>query len=271
MTSKSWAALSLVVAAALVSCCSASSHVRSQGIALPESRVTTRPIHQRQTKTVDEVLSPTSDSVEKATTSFRGGASALPAKAIYGVIVMALIEAVLKKFFALTNIQFPSQLGGCMFLFVVAVVAQMIHPGWGDSIQAFLEPGCALMNKWLPSFFVPGLAMLPLAPSIGSGKEVSCELAIVTTLPCCVTAYFLKSLFSNSTSGISDRQGVRCGCLGPFILSFHNLILCFGFAQSARCDQRSTCGESSADTSKETAKTQHQSSSTTSIATKAIL
>jgi len=111
--------------------------------------------------------------IEKVTTSVRGGdTSTVPVKAILGVVAMAAIEGGLKKIFNAANIKFPSQLGGCMVLFAVAVLAQIIHPGWGDSIQSFLEPGSALLSKWMPCFFVPGLAMFPLAPSIGSGKEV---------------------------------------------------------------------------------------------------
>jgi hypothetical protein len=117
--------------------------------------------------------------------TFRGGAKkvappppkksfldGIPTKGLYGVIVMAMIETSLKKVFAAANINFPSMLGGCIFLFSFAVLAQLIHPGWGDAIHDFLEPGAALLSKWLPSFFVPGLAMLPLAPSIGGGSDV---------------------------------------------------------------------------------------------------
>jgi hypothetical protein len=106
----------------------------------------------------------------------------IPTKGIYGVIVMAMIEASLKKVFAAANINFPSMLGGCIFLFAFAVIAQLIHPGSGDAIHDFLEPGAALLSKWLPSFFVPGLAMLPLAPSIGDGIDVRTILTTRITL-----------------------------------------------------------------------------------------
>ena len=35
-----------------------------------------------------------------------------------------------------------------------------------------LQPGANLLTKWLPVMFVPGLAMLPLAPSIGSAVDI---------------------------------------------------------------------------------------------------
>lgn len=115
-----------------------------------------------------------------ATAFGRGGdISKIPIKAIYAVIALAAIEGGLKRIFNAANIKFPSQLGGCMVLFAVSVLAQIIHPGWGDSIQSFLEPGSALLNKWMPCFFVPGLAMFPLAPSIGSRTEIAKSFGVV--------------------------------------------------------------------------------------------
>lgn len=161
-------------------CSAASSNAQNSPIALPESRLT-KTLHRRHNqklKVEDYWVSQPKqyDPVATATSSLRGGAATLPVQGIYGVMAMAAIEAGLKKIFAATNINFPSQLGGCIVLFFVTVLAQAIHPGWGDSIYNFLEPGSALLSKWLPSFFVPGLAMLPLAPSVGSGFEVGVTL-----------------------------------------------------------------------------------------------
>lgn len=145
-------------------------HASNGPLALPEARI------QQPTfaKNIQSRHIPVPrDAVEKATASIRGGAAASSTtQALLGIAFMAMVESGLKKFFAKTGINFPSQLGGCMFLFAVAVVAQAIAPGSGDAIESFLTPGCNLLNKWLPAFFVPGLAMLPLAPSIGSGLEV---------------------------------------------------------------------------------------------------
>ena len=163
------------------SSCSAAGHVRNGSpIALPEARVTLPQGRHREVKNHHTAVQHP-DLVGEAVTSVRGGASASTTmQAIYGIAAMAMVEASLKKFFTAANINFPSQLGGCIFLFVVAVLAQVIRPGWGDAIQDFLDPGCALLSKWLPSFFVPGLAMLPLAPSIGSGMDVRSLHGFVT-------------------------------------------------------------------------------------------
>lgn len=70
-------------------------------------------------------------------------------------------------------------LGGCMGLFAFLILAQLINPGLGDNIFNSLNPGAKLLTKWLPVFFVPGLAMLPLAPSMGGGIEVVKVLGVV--------------------------------------------------------------------------------------------
>jgi hypothetical protein len=61
-------------------------------------------------------------------------------------------------------------------LFFTLLVSQGVSPGLGDAIVAFLNPGSALLARWFPAFFVPGLAMLPLAPSVGNGLEVGYDV-----------------------------------------------------------------------------------------------
>jgi hypothetical protein len=102
----------------------------------------------------------------------RGGNSAIPKDAITGAIILACIERGTNKLFQQQGITFPSQLGGCIALFLTLLIAQGVSPGLGDTILDLLNPGSALLAKWLPAFFVPGLAMLPLAPTVGNGLEV---------------------------------------------------------------------------------------------------
>jgi hypothetical protein len=94
--------------------------------------------------------------------------------AVTGTIVLTLIERIVNKFFVQAGVKFPAQLGGCGLLFAFLVIAEAAVPGVGNSIYEYLTPGTTLLTKWLPVFFVPGLAMLPLAPSVGSGLEVCC-------------------------------------------------------------------------------------------------
>jgi hypothetical protein len=99
-------------------------------------------------------------------------ASQGPQEAITGAVIMTLIERGINKIFVANGVKFPSQLGGCIALFFFLLLADVVSPGLGNSVFTSLSPGSALLAKWLPVFFVPGLAMLPLAPSVGSGVEV---------------------------------------------------------------------------------------------------
>jgi hypothetical protein len=106
-------------------------------------------------------------------TSPRGGGGFASHKdAVTGAVIMALIERGLNKFFVSQGIKFPAMLGGCIALFAFLLLADSVSPGLGESIFTTLLPGSTLLAKWLPCFFVPGLVMLPLAPSVGSGLEV---------------------------------------------------------------------------------------------------
>ena len=93
--------------------------------------------------------------------------------AVTGTVVLTLIERIVNKFFVQNGVKFPAQLGGCGLLFAFLVIADIVAPGLGNSIFVYLTPGTTLLTKWLAVFFVPGLAMLPLAPSVGSALEVS--------------------------------------------------------------------------------------------------
>jgi len=143
----------------------------------------------------------------------RGGkvdkkAPAAPAKsailndAVTGTIVLTLIERIVNKFFVQSGIKFPAQLGGCGILFAFLVIAEAVVPGFGDSIFKYLTPGTSLLTKWLPVFFVPGLAMLPLAPSVGSGLEVV-KILLVAGLGLVYTLYSVaySVLFLRTMSG----------------------------------------------------------------------
>jgi hypothetical protein len=111
-------------------------------------------------------------SQEEALSQRGGGESAGQNDAVTGAVIMALIERGFNKFFVTKGIKFPSSLAGCIALFFSLLLADGVSPGLGESMFAFLTPGSVLLAKWLPVFFVPGLALLPLAPSVGSGMEV---------------------------------------------------------------------------------------------------
>jgi len=114
-------------------------------------------------------------------------------------VVLTLIERVVNKLFVKAGIKFPAQLGGCGILLAFLVIADAVVPGVGTAVFEYLSPATALLTKWLPVFFVPGLAMLPLAPSVGSGIEVA-KLLLVTVIG------FIYSIYSVAYSVLFLRK-----------------------------------------------------------------
>jgi len=79
----------------------------------------------------------------------------------------------LRRLFQKYAISFPSSLAGCGFLFATLLGLNALNKRWGDGLFEVLNPGAAVLAKWLPVFFVPNLVTLPLAPSLGDAVEVS--------------------------------------------------------------------------------------------------
>jgi hypothetical protein len=96
--------------------------------------------------------------------------------AFLGSIVMALIEKIAKEGLQKSGIKFPAGLGACILLFTILIMLDFVTPATSTYIFQSLVPGSALLAKWLPVMFVPGLVMLPLSPPIGSTVDVSDEL-----------------------------------------------------------------------------------------------
>jgi hypothetical protein len=94
-------------------------------------------------------------------------------KALAGAVTFAMIERVVKITLQQLKIAYPAQLGACIVLFVVLCITDaIISPSMASSIYAFLTPGAALLAKWFPIFFIPGLVLLPLSPPIGGTADV---------------------------------------------------------------------------------------------------
>jgi len=110
----------------------------------------------------------------------RGGAISTPQiRETVGATIFVLLDVFFRRSFRARNIAFPSQLGGCGILLGLLLLLNLMSPGLGDWIFEALSPGAALLAKWLPVFFVPGLALLPLAPPMGSMFEIVKVLAVV--------------------------------------------------------------------------------------------
>ena len=107
-----------------------------------------------------------------STLSLRGGVANTLTNSLLGAVAFALVEQATKEGLRVADINFPSSLGGCIALFIFLILAEVVSPDLAGSIFDALSPGAAFLAKWLPPFFVPGLVMLPLAPSVGGTVEV---------------------------------------------------------------------------------------------------
>lgn len=107
------------------------------------------------------------------TLTVRGGvvANSFP-NAIAGAVFMAVVEFAVKKGLAAADIKFPAMLGGCIVLFVALLLLNAVSSEKANEAYEALVPGATFLTKWLPPFFVPGLVMLPLSPSVGGNLEV---------------------------------------------------------------------------------------------------
>lgn len=126
-----------------------------------------------------------------------GGALSINGSEVKGAIIFTALDYLFRKAFTEYKIKFPSQLGGCCILFVTMLLAEAIKPGLGDAVFTSLSPGAGLLAKWLPVFFVPGLALLPLAPSMGSPLEILKVFLVVVVgfyYSCATTAYAVLGL-----------------------------------------------------------------------------
>eukprot|EP00588_Corethron_pennatum_P011713 CAMPEP_0194278470 /NCGR_PEP_ID=MMETSP0169-20130528/11251_1 /TAXON_ID=218684 /ORGANISM="Corethron pennatum, Strain L29A3" /LENGTH=487 /DNA_ID=CAMNT_0039022663 /DNA_START=36 /DNA_END=1499 /DNA_ORIENTATION=+ len=132
----------------------------------------------------------------------RGGGGVQLPTGVAAASFYVAFDAALRAVFSKTGIKFPSMVAGCVGLFAAMAAAEAIVPGAGDAASNALTPGSALLAKWMPAFFVPGLVMLPTAPSLGSAGEVIKVLSVV------VLGFFF-SLYTTAFSvlGLRKLQG----------------------------------------------------------------
>jgi hypothetical protein len=109
----------------------------------------------------------------------RGGGAAIAvadptlARALAGAVAFAMIEQIVKRGLQLIQFKYPAGLGACILLFTSLCLTDLVAPSMAQQWYEALAPGAALLAQWFPVFFVPGLALLPLSPSIGGTVDVS--------------------------------------------------------------------------------------------------
>jgi putative effector of murein hydrolase/putative effector of murein hydrolase LrgA (UPF0299 family) len=89
--------------------------------------------------------------------------------------LLILLDVVFRQLFLRAKISFPSSLAGCAVL-----LATLLASPPSAFLYQQLQPGAALLAKWLPVFFVPSLVTLPLAAGLGSvGDLIKVGVVIV--------------------------------------------------------------------------------------------
>jgi len=129
---------------------------------------------------------------------------------LVGAAFFTVLQVLLTKVFRENKINFPAMLGCTILVFTTLVLAEVVAPGLGDSWFELLTPGSNLLTKWLPVMFVPGLAMLPLAPSIGSPIDVIKALSVVVLgfgFTMSTTAFLVLGL--RSAQGLVEEKVVE--------------------------------------------------------------
>ncbi|KAL7495748.1 hypothetical protein ACHAWT_004124 [Skeletonema menzelii] len=149
---------------------------------------------------------------ESIAISLRGGEGStnadLPkANELTGAAFFTILQVLLNKVFVSKGIKFPAMLGCTILVFTVLVLAEIVSPGLGQNGFELLTPGANVLTKWLPVMFVPGLAMLPLAPSIGTPLDALKVLSMVVIgfgFTMATTAYLVLAM--RSAQGLVEEK-----------------------------------------------------------------
>lgn len=119
-----------------------------------------------------------------------------------GAIIAA--DAVLKIIFIARAVSFPSSLAGSMILFGGLCSVRLVAPRLADGIFEAAKPGCGLIAKWLPIFFVPNLVLLPLVLKLGAAEAARLTILMlagaVISVPLCAFAALAASGRAESTA-----------------------------------------------------------------------
>ena len=151
----------------------------------------------RYSRTGVALASSASSSLPAALTSTR-------TRTVLATSALILLDTQFRSLLARYAIPFPSALAGCGTLFASMILLDGVGKGWGESVHGALNPGAALLAKWLPVFFVPSLITLPLAGGLGSAAEVLKLISVI------VGGFFFTLLTTSwSVLGIRKLAGGR--------------------------------------------------------------
>lgn len=136
--------------------------------------------------------------------------------AILSAAIFIAVDVLFRKLFRHWAIAFPSSLGACGAVFGLLLVLSSLQKNRPDQfVYPLLQPGAALLAKWLPVFFVPSLISLPLADSIGSATEIIKVGAVIvagfflTLLTTAFSVSAVRQLKSNNKKNENSSSGAN--------------------------------------------------------------
>ncbi len=89
---------------------------------------------------------------------------------VAGVLALFVIERGLGALLALVGFEFPSAVAGMLLCFALLAMCRALGLSGVDRVIALLEPARHFLGRWMALFFVPPLALLPLAEPPGPGE-----------------------------------------------------------------------------------------------------
>jgi len=120
-------------------------------------------------------------------------------KTIIATALLIFLDVNFRSLFTKYSIAFPSSLAGCGSLFATMIAVTSMKEELGEAIYNTLNPGAALLAKWLPVFFVPSLITLPLAGSLGNSLEILKIFSVII-------GGFFFTLFTTALSVLGIRR-----------------------------------------------------------------
>src|SRR5688572_9764977 len=87
-----------------------------------------------------------------------------------GVVALFAVDRGVRALLARIGFEFPSAVAGMLLCFALLALGRVLGLGSVDRVTRLLEPARRFLGRWMALFFVPPLALLPLAPAPGPGE-----------------------------------------------------------------------------------------------------
>jgi putative effector of murein hydrolase/putative effector of murein hydrolase LrgA (UPF0299 family) len=103
-----------------------------------------------------------------------------------GVVALFVVDRGVGVVFSWVGFEFPSAVAGMLLCFALLALGRVLGLPFVERVTLLLEPARRFLGRWMALFFVPPLALLPLAPAPGPGELwrvlVVLSAGFVTTL-----------------------------------------------------------------------------------------